>query len=146
MAYTEYDAILTKIIQVRKKHHKTQQDLADHLGITKQSYYRYESGLRKMSLDRIAQIANFFGLPENFFLLNHVSVSSPKDEHIKSLLEYFITLKHKSKFKEAAVKTADTKEEKKKHMQELIYLREEMLDAKFDIEAWLDRHTLNLKK
>ena len=55
------------LFQLRKQFGKTQQDLATHLGITKATYSRYETGHREPGLDVLNRIALFYGVDPGIF-------------------------------------------------------------------------------
>ena len=141
MVYTQYDAILTKIKHVRKKYNKTQEDVASFLGITKQAYYRYEKGTRKMSIETIVKVAVFFNLPENYFLLNNVSTNIVGEEYITELLEYFQTLTVKLELKKAQLEFSTSDVEIKKITENIVFLHSEIINIKHKIIEYLDSKT-----
>ena len=69
-----YDQIVTKLINLRKKNKKTQQEVADFLGITKQSYYKYEKKINKISLETIIKLSNYYRVSSDYFLKNNMEV------------------------------------------------------------------------
>jgi transcriptional regulator with XRE-family HTH domain len=56
------DKVLTNIIKIRNEKMMKQIDLAAVLNIDMSSYSKLESGKVALSVDRLAQIASFFGL------------------------------------------------------------------------------------
>lgn len=52
-----------RIRQLREKHDKTQEQVADAIGISRQAYIRLEKGTRDVSFVEIQQIAQFLGIP-----------------------------------------------------------------------------------
>ena len=141
MFYGKYESILNKIKQVRKKNNKTQEDVAKYLGITKQAYFRYEKGTRKMSITTLYKIANYFNLPQNFFLQNDVSISDSSNRFIYELIEYFETISIKLELKNLKLDNIVDSEEIKKIKLEIIQLHEEMIDIKNRIISWLEDKT-----
>ena len=141
MVYTQYDAILTKIKHVRKKYNKTQEDVASFLGITKQAYYRYEKGTRKMSIETISKIAVFFNLPENYFLINNVSIKHGGEEYIAELFDYFQTLTVKLELKKAQLEFSKSEVEIKKTTENIVFLHSEIINVKYKIIEYLDSKT-----
>lgn len=69
-----YDQIVRKIINLRKKNKKTQQEVADFLGITKQSYYKYEKNINKISLETIMMLSDYYKISSDYFLKNNMEV------------------------------------------------------------------------
>lgn len=51
-----------KLRFLRKKSDKTQQDLANHLGLSQQAYSKLENGETSFSDETIDKLANFFGI------------------------------------------------------------------------------------
>jgi len=141
MYYGKYEAIIAKIKQVRKKNNKTQEEVAIYLGITKQAYFRYEKGTRKMDVNTIFRIANFFNLPDNFFLNNNVTISHSSDEIIFQLIEYFVTLSNKLEFNNLKDKESDNEHEQRNIKNELVFIHSEMLETKKKITDWLNNKT-----
>jgi DNA-binding XRE family transcriptional regulator len=42
-----YDTIVNKLVKLREKHHIGTNDMADYVGVTRQSIYNFESGSRQ---------------------------------------------------------------------------------------------------
>jgi transcriptional regulator with XRE-family HTH domain len=61
--------ILDKLRNIRKENKKTQEEVADFLGITKQAYFRYEKGTRRISLDNLLKITKYYNLDSDYFCL-----------------------------------------------------------------------------
>ena len=47
---------------LRNEAHKTQQDIADALNISRVAYSYYESGIRTPSLDTLSRLADYYGV------------------------------------------------------------------------------------
>lgn len=63
-----YDNILGKHIQMLRKERKiTQQDMADKLGVLRQTYSHYETGRIKPTLDTLIRISSIFHVPLSSF-------------------------------------------------------------------------------
>lgn len=58
----------SKIIYYRKMNGVTLQKLADTIGVSKQQQSRYERGVNRINLDRLAQYANYFDIDLNHLL------------------------------------------------------------------------------
>jgi transcriptional regulator with XRE-family HTH domain len=54
--------VAEKIVLARKEHKKTQEALADHLGIGQQAYSHYELGRSGIPLPRLLKICKFLDL------------------------------------------------------------------------------------
>lgn len=57
-----------KITYYRKMNGVTLQKLADTIGVSKQQQSRYERGVNRINLDRLAQYANYFDIDLNRLL------------------------------------------------------------------------------
>lgn len=68
-----------KIVLLRKKLGKTQDELAKHLGSTRQSVSFYESGKRNPDPNTINAIADFFGCSTDYLLGRTEIVFPPED-------------------------------------------------------------------
>ena len=51
-----------KIANLRKKNNLSQEELADKIGVTRQAYGFYESGMAKPPLDKAKKLADIFGV------------------------------------------------------------------------------------
>lgn len=56
---------MNAILKYRKDHDLTQEQLADHLGISKASVCRFENGDRKPSVKRVDEITKLTGIPRH---------------------------------------------------------------------------------
>ena len=52
-----------KMIQIRREKGKTQQELADYLGLSRSAVCLMELGLRRVTIDRAKKISEFLGEP-----------------------------------------------------------------------------------
>lgn len=57
-----------KIIALRKKHTMTQEELADHIGVSRQSISKWEGGLSIPDIEKIIKLSNVFGVSTDFLL------------------------------------------------------------------------------
>lgn len=62
--------IANKLKQIRTERKKTQQEVADFLGMTKQSYYKYEKGIVAINMNLLLKLSKYYGLPEFYFLFD----------------------------------------------------------------------------
>lgn len=96
------------LIELRKKLHFTQRELAHEIGVSKQSVYRYES-LGKISYETVEKILKFFGegeedmlIPEEPFKIEKKSPPSVGEEEKEK--EFFAReTEHISKLKRIAI-------------------------------------------
>ncbi|EGL18637.1 MULTISPECIES: helix-turn-helix domain-containing protein [unclassified Paenibacillus] len=58
----------SRLKEVRKQRKKTQQDVADHLGIQRSSYSQYELGNREPDLDNLKRIADYLKTTTDYLL------------------------------------------------------------------------------
>ncbi len=59
-----------KIKKLRKEKKLTQTDLANDLGMTQSSIYKYEKGLRKVSISILKKFADYFNLSIKKIMIN----------------------------------------------------------------------------
>lgn len=68
-----------RLSMLRNKKKKTQQQLADFLGITRPAYTAYELGSRQPDYDTLKKLADFFEVSTDY-LLGHSDLANPSDE------------------------------------------------------------------
>ncbi|MCL2035081.1 MAG: helix-turn-helix domain-containing protein [Oscillospiraceae bacterium] len=56
-----------KLREIRKKQKMTQDDVAEHLGILRQSYSAYERGISVPDTYQLKKLADFFKVPTDYF-------------------------------------------------------------------------------
>ena len=56
------------LIQLRKKAGKTQKDMAEYLGISRQAYANYETDARKPDYETLLKLAEFFNVSVDYLL------------------------------------------------------------------------------
>lgn len=71
----------TRLREVRKNNHLTQQELADRVGLTKTSISCYESGSRTPTLETLIDLANELNVDVNYFLGTEEYSVASDDEH-----------------------------------------------------------------
>lgn len=72
-----------KIIQLRKQNGWSQEELAENLGISRQSVSKWESGLSIPDLERIVKMSELFGVSTDYLMkdeLEEVSFSESQDK------------------------------------------------------------------
>lgn len=67
-----------RLMTIRKKKHKTQQETADYLGITRPAYTAYESGSRTPDHENLIKLADYFNTSVDY-LLGRTDIESPGD-------------------------------------------------------------------
>ena len=60
-------SICEKVRELRLKHGYSQQDVADALFMSQNSYSEFECGKRKLDLERLYEMSVFYGVPINYF-------------------------------------------------------------------------------
>lgn len=84
-------AIPTRIKQIRKEHHMTQQQMADLLGLSRQYYNCLEKGMYALTVDKLQTLNQEFGVTADYVLGfdkgGKVQVSEDELELIKVLHE-----------------------------------------------------------
>jgi transcriptional regulator with XRE-family HTH domain len=64
---------LSRILKRLRKHNQsTQQDIADVLGISRQAYSRYESGIREPNMETLLKLAEHFNVSPQVFYIDDV--------------------------------------------------------------------------
>jgi transcriptional regulator with XRE-family HTH domain len=76
------------IRQLRKQKKWTQEELADKLGVTKQSISKYEDGKLPVSMDKITLLAELFSVDPSYFIREEATSNSKIDS---SLMERMFT-------------------------------------------------------
>lgn len=77
-----------RLIELRKKHKKTQKEMADLLGITRPAYTAYESGNRHPDYESLLKIAEFFDVSTDYLLgATDNPTRTEKDQKLKDFLE-----------------------------------------------------------
>lgn len=79
-----------KIKQIRKAKGYSQDDMADHLGISPGTYGKLERGETKLDLDRLKAIADFLDT-DLIELLNNNSVVITYNDHNKTVRDHAIS-------------------------------------------------------
>ena len=61
-------AFYKRIRYLREDNDKTQQEIANYLGMKQPQYYRYETGSRDIPLDILIKLADFYGVSVDYIL------------------------------------------------------------------------------
>lgn len=69
-----------KIIFLRKQQGWSQEELAEHLDVSRQSVSKWESGASTPELDRIVEICNLFGLSADSLIREDLTLEAPSEE------------------------------------------------------------------
>jgi len=67
---------------LRKSHNKTQLEVAEFLGISRQAYSRYESNLREPDMETLSNIAAFYNVSPQVFYIDDIDKSLEADMNI----------------------------------------------------------------
>lgn len=68
-----------KIISLRKKCGWSQEDLADQLGISRQSVSKWESGMSIPDLEKIVKMSSLFGVSTDYLLKDEIGETLPSE-------------------------------------------------------------------
>lgn len=60
--------IAQRIKEIRLERNKTQEEVAEALGIVKQAYYRYEKGIRSLKAEQIKVICEYLNISADYLL------------------------------------------------------------------------------
>lgn len=71
---------MENLILLRKESQKTQQDLADYLGISRQAYSNYESSKRQPDYETLLKLGEYFNCSVDYLLGNHHAARSLSPE------------------------------------------------------------------
>lgn len=81
---------LDSLIELRKKNKLTQSHVADHLGISRQGYAKYEQGIREPSIDIIKKLCDYYSVSADFLIGTKFSTPFPTMSELEAtLLELF---------------------------------------------------------
>lgn len=69
-----------KLIELRKKNGWSQEDLAERLGVSRQSVSKWESGTSIPDLDKILKMSSLFGVSTDFLLKDAAELPAPEME------------------------------------------------------------------
>lgn len=61
-------AFYKRIRDLREDNDKTQQEIANYLGMKQPQYYRYETGSSDIPLDILIKLADFYGVSVDYIL------------------------------------------------------------------------------
>ncbi|WP_432807536.1 helix-turn-helix domain-containing protein [Pseudobacillus badius] len=75
-----------RLLKLRKENKKTQQQIADFLGITRPAYTAYERGNRHPHYEMLQKLADFYGVTIDY-LLGRTDDPEPNEEEFNSLAE-----------------------------------------------------------
>jgi transcriptional regulator with XRE-family HTH domain len=64
--------VARRIKELRFTHRRTQQEVADFIGVSRQAYARYESGQREPSLEILEKMCDFFSVSPMVFFRNEL--------------------------------------------------------------------------
>ena len=146
--------ILEELKKIRKKSNKTQEEVAEYLGITKQAYFRYEKGSRRISLDTLIKLTEYFNLSSDYFFNKAYSVTYSDPNNYITLSKYYYELKDKYDFlvervlrlKEDTINDKDfILNEIKLASDELIYLKSEIKSSLIKIETLTNKEKAKYK-
>lgn len=146
--------ILEELKKIRKKSNKTQEEVAEYLGITKQAYFRYEKGSRRISLDTLIKLTEYFNLSSDYFFNKVYSVTYSDPNNYITLSKYYYELKAKYDFlvervlrlKEDTINDKDfILNEIKLASDEIIYLKSEIKSSLSKIETLTNKEKAKYK-
>ncbi len=89
--------ILNKISDLLKQQHKTQKDLTDYLGLTKNSYSNWKNGNNNSYIKYLPSIAEFLNVSVDFLIGKEKSPLSEEsglsgDEQLKEIISLYSQL------------------------------------------------------
>ncbi len=81
------NCLLPRLRELRKARNLTQKQVGDVLGITDQSYSRYETGEREPSLESLLKLSDLFGVTVDYLLGQKAVESSALTDYEIQLVE-----------------------------------------------------------
>lgn len=84
---------MNRLKELRQSKKKTQQEIADIVGVTKRTYIYWEQGERQIKLEKAQQLADFFGVSVGY-LLGYIDDSEIYDDEVVKEPEKGIILAH----------------------------------------------------
>lgn len=76
-----------RLKDLRLENKKTQQDIADFLGITRQGYAKYENGQGETDLETLKKLANYFGVTTDYLTGNTNNMNSSDEKSFEEFIE-----------------------------------------------------------
>lgn len=67
--------IAQRLIEQRRKHKKTQKDIADVLNVNRATYGLYETGVNLPPIDKLALLADYFGVSIDYLCGREIAVN-----------------------------------------------------------------------
>lgn len=105
-----------KLKQIRNLRNKTQKEVAEYMGVTRNAYTQWENGSRKINVEQLIKLAKYFNVTLDYFsnerveksffeLLTQISMffdsqevaETDKDAAYQDIMELY--LKHKKNLK-----------------------------------------------
>ncbi|WP_455446499.1 helix-turn-helix domain-containing protein [Streptococcus salivarius] len=84
---------MNRLKELRQSKKKTQQEIADIVGVTKRTYIYWEQGERQIKLEKAQQLADFFGVSVGY-LLGYIDDSEIYDDEVVKEPEKGMILAH----------------------------------------------------
>lgn len=109
-----------RLIKQRKKKKKTQQEMADYLGITRPAYTAYERGNRQPDYETLQKLADFFDVSLDY-LLGRTDDPTPPEQKLD---EWGLSEEDMVFFKDFASLSEEDKQKAIEHIRYLKYLAE----------------------
>lgn len=89
---TAKEILVERLIELRESNNLTQQELADKLGITRQSLSLYERAERTINIDVLLEISRCFNVSTDYLL--GISENKSTDEDLQSVCKYLKLTEH----------------------------------------------------
>lgn len=78
-----------KMKELRKENKKTQQEIAEILNVTQQTYAKYELGINEPTIATFCKLADYYGVTVDYLLGRKVNEYAYLTEHEKVLISDF---------------------------------------------------------
>lgn len=75
------------LVKLRKSAGKTQQDLAEYLGISRQAYANYENDTRKPDYETLLKLSEYFSVSVDYLLRGKEKPATSESDELNDYLE-----------------------------------------------------------
>ena len=115
-----------RLKSLRIQHEKTQQDMANFLGISRQGYAKYENDLGEPDNSTLAKLADFFGVSTDYLLGRTEKQNLTIEEQDETDFQAFINNPTLQKWYKELPKSREEDLEKLRKMWEILKNSEEL--------------------
>lgn len=89
MSNNDEQSVAMRLKLLRTEEGLTQNEIAEKLGITQQTYSKYEKGTSNMDSETLKKVCNLYGVTADYVL--GISASAVANDHLEELVKRVIT-------------------------------------------------------